>query len=172
MKKIFAILLIACLIWTIGITALASEHIGQVGSKEIEVTANYASTNSTPVVYSVDIDWSNMNFTYTRRNINIWNAGNHSYSLVSDGGWDNTSANITVTNHSNVAVRVKMVYKAQGNTGIKAALTNGTAELAAGEEGNYNGADSVTATLTVSGTPNGAIASEAVKIGTIKVTIN
>ena len=91
---------------------------------------------------------------------------------ASDGFWDNPSSNITVTNHSNVAVRVKMMYTALGNTGVKGVLTNATAELAAGEVGNYGGADSVTATLTVSGTPNSTVASDGVKVGTIKVTIN
>lgn len=172
MRKFFAIFLVVCLSWDVGITVLASEHMAQVGSKEIEVTAKSTSTVSTPIVYSVDIDWGNMNFTYTRHNTNKWNAGNHSYSLVSDGAWDNPTANITVTNHSNVAVQVKMMYTAQGNTGVKGTLTNATAELAAGEVGNYSSADSVTATLTVSGTPNSTVASDGVKVGTIKVTIN
>lgn len=172
MRKFFAIFLVGCLIWGIGVTALATEHMAQAGSKEIEVTAKSVSSISTPIVYSVDIDWGNMNFTYTQQNTNKWNAGNHSYSLTSDGFWDNPSSNITVTNHSNVAVRVKMMYTALGNTGVKGVLTNATAELAAGEVGNYGGADSVTATLTVSGTPNSTVASDGVKVGTIKVTIN
>lgn len=172
MRKIVALVLVVCLIWTIGITAVATEHIGQTGSKEIAVTAQYASTSSTPTVYSVDISWSSMNFTYTQHNTNKWNAGNHSYSLESKGSWDHSTANITVTNHSNVAVRVKMAYSALGNTGVKAVLTNATGELAAGKEGDYNGADSVTATLTVSGTPTTAVSTEAVKVGTVKVTIS
>ena len=172
MRKLFAIFLVVCLICGIGITAVATEHMAQVGSKEIEVTAKSASSISTPIVYSVDIDWGNMNFTYTWHNTNKWNAGNHFYSLVSDGAWDHPTANITVTNHSNVAVNVKMMYTALGNTGVKGVLTNASAELAAGEVGKYDGADSVTATLTVSGTPNSTVDSESVKVGTIKVTIN
>lgn len=172
MKKLPAILLTVCLIWSIPIRAVATEHLGHTGSKEIEVTAKYASTTATPIVYSVDIDWSNMTFTYTQRNINKWNAANHSYSTASDGAWDNDTATITVTNHSNVAVDVKMKYTALGNTGVKGVLTNATAALAAGETGNYHGADSFTAKLTISGKPGSTVTSEGVKIGTIKVTIS
>ena len=75
MRKFFAIFLVVCLIWGIGVTALATEHMAQAGSKEIEVTAKSVSTISTPIVYSVDIDWGNMNFTYTQQNTNKWNAG-------------------------------------------------------------------------------------------------
>ena len=39
MRKFFAIFLVVCLIWGIGVTALATEHMAQAGSKEIEVTA-------------------------------------------------------------------------------------------------------------------------------------
>ena len=82
------------------------------------------------------------------------------------------TATVTVTNHSNVSVNVDLTYTAVAGTGVTGRLTNASDTLNAGEEGNYNGADSVTATLTISGTPTSTITSEGVKIGTIKVTIN
>ena len=154
------------------VTALAAENIGQNGSKEIEVTAKYSSTTSTPDVYSVDIEWSSMTFTYTQTSTKKWNADDHSYDTVSEGAWDKTSATITVTNHSNVSVNVDMKYTAVENTGVKGALTNTSAVLNAGEEGNYNGADSVSAKLTISGKPNSTVTDDGVKVGTIKVTIS
>ena len=51
-------------------------------------------------------------------------------------------------------------------------LTGGNAVLSAGEEGNYAGADSLTATLTIGGKPSEAVTTDGVKIGTIKVTIS
>ena len=172
MRKLFAMFLAACLVGAIGITAFAAERIGQAGTKEIEVTAKYASATSTPAVYSVDLDWSSMIFTYTQHNIQSWNAGDHSYRLTSKGEWDNDTATITVTNHSNVAVKVKMTYAAVGGLGVKGKLTNASATLAAGEVGDYSQADSVTATLTISGTPSTEITADGTKIGTIKVSIS
>jgi len=112
-----------------------------------------------------------MTFIYTQHNTNKWNAANHSYSTASHGAWDRNTATITVTNHSNVGVDVKMKYTAVGSTGVKGVLTNASGALAAGETGNYEGADSVTATLTISGTPGSVVTTEGVKVGTIKVTI-
>ena len=175
MKRLFAFMLALSLIMSLGITAFAAEDpetVGQNGSKEIDVTAKYASSTDTPNVYSVDIKWSSMTFTYTQKDTKNWNAADHSYETVSEGTWDKTSATVTVTNHSNVSVNVDVNYTAVENTGVSGTLTNASAVLDAGEEGNYNGADSVTATLTISGKPNNTITSEGVKVGTIKVTIS
>lgn len=175
MKKLFVFILALSMVMSMGMTAFASEApetVGQNGSKEIDVTAKYTASTDTPNVYSVDIEWSSMTFTYTQKDTKNWNAADHSYDTVSEGEWDKTSATIKVTNHSNVSVNVDVKYTAVENTGVTGALTNATAVLAAGEEGNYNGADSVTTTLTVSGTPNTTVSSEGVKVGTVKVTIS
>lgn len=172
MRKFLALFLVVWIGMSIGISAHAAENISQIGSKEIDVTAKYISSTVTPNVYSVDIEWSSMTFTYTENCTKSWNAADHSYSTVSEGKWDKTSATITVTNHSNISVNVDMKYTAKENTGVKGILTNNTAVLDAGQEGNYSGADAITAMLNISGTPSYSIASEGVKIGTIKVTIN
>lgn len=172
MRKFMMFLFAIGLLMGTSIPAFAAENIGRNESREIDVTAKYDSSTSTPNVYSVDIDWSSMTFTYTQSETKKWNASDHSYSTVSEGGWDKTSATVTVTNHSNVSVNVDLTYTAVAGTGVTGRLTNASDTLNAGEEGNYNGADSVTATLTISGTPTSTITSEGVKIGTIKVTIN
>ena len=171
MRKLLSVMLSVVLISCMSVTALASENIGQNGSKEIEVTAKYSSTISTPDVYSVDIEWNSMSFTYTQTSTKKWNADDHSYNTVSEGAWDKTSATITVTNHSNVSVNVDMKYTAVENTGVKGTLTNTSTVLKAGAEGNYNGADSVSAKLTISGKPNTTVTDDGIKVGTIKVTI-
>lgn len=173
MKKLLSILLVLMLLLSLSITVFAAnpETVGKDGSKEIDVTAKYQTSISTPEVYSVDIVWSNMTFTYTQSSTKIWNAENHAYSTSSEGAWDKTTATVTVTNHSNVSVDISVAYTPANDTGITGTLTNGTTTLDAGAEGDYAGADSHTATLTISGTPNNAITSDGVKIGTIKVTI-
>lgn len=175
MKKLLAIVCALTLVMSMSATVFAaeeSETVGQNGSKEIEVNAKYSSSTSTPNVYSVDIAWSSMTFTYTQKDTKNWNAADHSYDTDSEGTWDKTSATITVTNHSNVSVNVDVEYTAVENTGITGTLTNGTAVLNAGAEGSYDSADSVTTTLTISGTPSTTVTAEGVKVGTIKVTIS
>ena len=173
MRKLFSILLVIGMLFAMSITtfAAAPETVGKGGSKEIDVTAKYELSTTTPEVYSVDISWSSMTFTYTETGTKNWNAANHSYDTSTQGAWDKTSATITVTNHSNVSVNLVMAYTPANDTGIIGTLANSTATLDAGAEGNYAGADSHTATLTISGAPNSTVSSDGVKIGTIKVTI-
>lgn len=173
MKKMISAILVVTALCCMSMTVFAADTatVGQNGSKEIEVTAKYASSSVTPNVYSVDIEWSSMNFTYTEQETATWNANDHSYSVSTDAGWDKTTATVKVTNHSNVDVNVDVTYTAVGSTGITGTITNGSAALDAGVVGNYAGADSQTATLTISGTPNDAVTADGVKIGTIKVTI-
>ena len=175
MKKVLAIILALTLVMSMSATVFAadeSDTVGQNGSKEIEVSAKYASSTNTPNVYSVDIEWSSMTFTYTQKDTKTWNAADHSYETASEGEWDKTTATITVTNHSNVSVDVDVTYTAVENTGVSGTLTNASAVLDAGEEGKYDNAASVTTTLTISGTPNSTVTSDGVKVGTIKVTIS
>lgn len=170
MKKIFSVLLIAGLILSLSVTAFAAT-LGQNGSQEIDVTAKYDTSTSTPTVYSVDIVWSSMIFTYTQESTKNWNATDHTYDTVTQGAWDKDSATVTVTNHSNAAVNVAVAYAPVADTGITGTLTNGSGRLTAGEEGNYDGADSLTATLTISGTPTGTVTADGVTVGTLNVTI-
>ena len=78
---------------------------------------------------------------------------------------------ITVTNHSNVEVEVNVAYTPIENTGVVGTLTDASAVLNAGVEGDYEGASSATATLTISGTPKNSVTAEGIKVGTLKVTL-
>lgn len=173
MRRLLSALLVPALLFSLSFSAFATapETVGKDSNKEIDVTAKYQSSTSTPEVYSVDISWSSMIFTYTESSTKNWNASNHSYETESQGAWDKTTATVTVTNHSNVSVNVSTNYTSTGATGITGVLNNGTAALDAGIEGDYAGADTHTATLTISGTPSSAITADGVKIGTVKVTI-
>lgn len=175
MKKILSCILAFLLVMNMSVCAYATETagtVGQNGSKEIDVTAKYSSSTDTPSVYSVDIEWSSMIFTYTQKETKTWNAANHSYTTAKEGAWDKDTATITVTNHSNVSVNANVVYTEVTGMGISGTLANNSAELDAGVEGDYDAADSFTATLSIEGTPNNSVTSEGVTIGTIKVTIS
>ena len=151
----------------LGINAFASE----IGGKEIEVKAKYSIVSTTPASYSVDLRWTDMTFTYTREDTHIWDPLTHTYKTGSKSGWDRTRGSITVTNHSNVAVQVKMEYLPEPDTGVKGVLKNASARLKAGVLGDYGGADSMTATLTVSGTPEKTVTAEGTNIGKLRITI-
>lgn len=143
----------------------------QIGSKEIDVKAKYTVVSTTPASYSVDLRWTDMTFTYTREDTHIWDPLTHTYKTGSKSGWDRTRGSITVTNHSNVDVLVAVEYLPEADTGIKGVLKNASARLKAGVINDYAGADSMTAVLTVSGTPEKIIREEETCVGKLRITI-
>ena len=167
MKRLLWNLILLLLPSILSVNAFASE----IGSKEIDVKAKYSVVSTTPASYSVDLRWTDMTFTYTREDTHIWDPLTHTYKVGSKSGWDKARGSITVTNHSNVDVQVKMEYLPEPDTGIKGILKNASAKLKAGVLGDYEGADSVTATLTVSGTPEKTETTAATKIGKLRITI-
>ena len=144
----------------------------EVGSREIDVNARYQKEIRAAATYSVDLMWSDMTFTYTSRETLTWNAEDHSYNSRGSGGkWDKTKGTVTVVNHSNVPVQVTVTYIPLEGTGITGTLRNGSRKLKAGREGDYEGADRMTATLTISGKPTEMITEEKTRIGSLKITI-
>ena len=167
MRRILTILAMLMLACCLALAVSAAEG----NSQRIQVTAKCETESYAPASYSVDISWTDMNFTYTRSQTHTWNPKNHSYKTATRNKWTDKEASITVTNHSNVDVRVKITFEPVEGTGITGVLKNASKKLKAGETGNYGGADSMTATLTVRGTPSELIGSEDTKIGEIVVTI-
>lgn len=170
MKKLQRVWLVLMCLLIAGLS-IPGVYATEGKSRDIDVNAKYKTVSNAPASYSVDLLWSDMTFTYTREDTLTWNAKDHSYQARSSGGWDKTRATITVTNHSNVDVRVTITYTPVENTGITGVLRNATGKLDAGKVGDYDGADSMTATLVISGTPTNVIKETETKIGSLKVTI-
>lgn len=166
MKKIFFAFISLTVVLTLSISSFASSITSQDESQTIDVKAK-AVLSETPTTYSVDIEWDNMTFTYTRAQ--EWNPSTHTYE--ENGKWENTDADITVTNHSNASVSVNVTYNAAENTGIIGTIENGSATLAAGEVNGYSNADKLVSTLKISGTPSADVTEEGITVGTITVTI-
>ena len=150
---------------------IQSEQSGDgTGSYSAEVKGTYQPGGSGAVVYSVDIAWTDMNFTYTGAGEGTWNPETHQYSGSSEGAWTASDDSITVTNHSNAAVKATAKFEADsgyesttmtfGNNGATVATAVGT-EVASAPS----------ATITVA--PGGTLAESANggKIGTITVNI-
>ena len=167
MKRLLWRMVLLFLPGLLGINAFAS----QIGSREIDVKAKYTVVSTTPASYSVDLQWTDMTFTYTREDTHIWNPLTHTYKTGSRSGWDKTRGSITVTNHSNVDVKVTVAYLPEPDTGVKGILKNASAKLKAGIVGDYKGADSMTATLTVSGRPEETVTAAGTKVGKLRITI-
>src|SRR5699024_6395973 len=67
---------------------IQSEQSGDgTGSYSAEVKGTYHPGGSGAVVYSVDIAWTDMNFTYTGAGEGTWNPETHQYSGSSEGAW-------------------------------------------------------------------------------------
>ena len=168
MKKITTLLVAAALTCAMGTTAFAEDGVG-TGNYNADVKGTYQAGGSGAVVYSVDIAWEDMSFTYTAAGQGTWDPENHSYTGGSEASWS-SSKNITVTNHSNAAVTATAKFEADsgyesttmtfGNNGATVATAVGT-EVASAPS----------ATITV--TPGGTLAESANggKIGTITVSI-
>ena len=171
MKKITTLLAAAALTCTMGTTAFAADQDGvNTGSYSADVKGTYQA-GSSGAVYSVDIAWTDMSFTYTGAGEGTWDPETHQYSGgSSEGAWTASNDSITVTNHSNAAVKATASYQAEtgyesttmtfGNNGATVATAVGT-EVASAPS----------ATITV--TPGGTLAESANggKIGTITVSI-
>jgi len=166
MKKTLSIILALALVLSLSIPGIAAEK-----TDSRDVTAKYEKTETEDPIYSVDIGWVDLSFTYSETTTKTWNPNTHTYDTDVSGSWDKTEAAITVANHSNVAVDVAMSVTPVEGTGVNVTLTGGSGTLAAGEEGDVAGAASVTGTLKISGTPNDTVTAEGIKVAGITVTI-
>lgn len=177
MKKILATVLALAMIACMGIPAFAANFTAMGATQTIDVGAVYAkaeATTDTTPVYSVDIVWDAISFTFTEAaNIKTWNPDTLQYEVTTtntNGVWSGADADIDITNKSNAAVVVTPSWAmAEGgaNVVISDAVTLGTA-VGAGAEG-ANAA--TTDTITVSKPTSGTIAQGVTKLGTLTLTL-
>lgn len=170
MKKFLALLMALTVVLSMSTTAFAASTPSEE-DESIDVTAKYSNTATTPDVYSLDIRWDDMTFTYSESGSKVWDPATHTYTDETTASWDKTTAKITVTNHSNVDVEVTFGYAAEAATGITGTLDKTSETLAAGVENDVANAASVTATLTIAGKPSSTVTETGVKIGTVTVSI-
>ena len=150
---------------------IQSEQSGDgTGSYSAEVKGTYNAGISGGVVYSVDIAWTDMSFTYTGAGEGTWNPETHQYSGSSEGAWTASNDSITVTNHSNAPVTATASYAADPDYG-STTMTFGNNEATVATAVGTEVASAPSATITV--TPGGTLAESANggKIGTITVSI-
>lgn len=185
MKKLTTIVLALVMAMSLCTTAFATvnpnkgtittvDDSQQQNQQQIDVTGSYNGT--TVDTYSVDVNWGAMVFTYNANEQTKWDPESHTYVLNSVGGtkaaWTADGNDVTVTNHSNKAVKVEFAFEKENsvNGTYTGTFDRNEATLAAGVENKYAEADKVTATLTLDGTL--AAGTTVTKLGTITVRIS
>lgn len=178
MKKLLIVCMSVVLMLSLSVTvwAAASSSYGVgLGSNEIPVTAKYVAASEADAVYSVDISWGSMEFTYTAGKA-VWNPATHTYDTsTSTAVWacENDANKITVINHSNAEVSCDLTYNKEIDsvTGVFDRNLYYFPSAAAYENIANAEALKFNAYLTLSGTLN-STTTTATQVGTIIVTIS
>lgn len=178
MKKKTALVLTLAMVFSLAPLSAYADTIDRVGgTASHDVTATYvdgSSGGAGGTVYSVDIAWGDMAFTYTAA-AGTWDPANHTYTGAEGGVWkvDKEGGNtITVTNHSNTDVTAAFNYApAEGFTGISGSFDNALLNLPTAVGTAVEAAPKGTASLSLDGALDSA-ATTSTKIGTITVTLN
>ena len=168
MKKIVSLLLATILVLSCGVDTYA---IGTGESSSTDVKATYNSGSDEGKIYSVDITWQGMSFTYTDADTK-WDPQTHTYVPTSEAYWSEGA--IKVTNHSNADITATTSYTAEsGYEDISMIFSSESTNIGTADNGiDGNAGSAVSETITAQ--PEGSL-SEGVtdmKIGTITVTIS
>lgn len=178
MKKKTALVLTLAMVFSLAPLSAYADTIGTAGgTASHDVTATYRADSSGGAggtVYSVDITWGDMAFTYTAE-AGIWDPATHTTTSSADGVWtvNNDGGNtIKVTNHSNTGVTAAFSYAAASGFGdISGTFDNASLNLASAVGTAVDEAPNGTAALSLSGAL-GSTTADNTKIGTITVTLN
>lgn len=173
MKKTISILLTLVLMLSLSVTAFAANATTAPTTDRADINATYVAGAAGGVVFSVDIEWSAMNFTYQAAGQPVWDPETHSYSEAIPEKWEG-SGTVTITNHSNTALDVTPSYAMDSgyeatelNFTVDGEAVNGAVIVESAADTN----EAVEKVITV--TPKGKLASDANgKIGTVTVTVD
>lgn len=109
--RLLTILIIVSLlsVFSMSVTVSSSAVTSADGPQSADVSVRYIS-GKVKTVYSVNIEWTDMTFTYYAGEGMIWDSEKHEYSPMEQGWSNGGKATITVTNESNCAVDVNVDY--------------------------------------------------------------
>lgn len=117
MKKIsvtFALVLSLVLLLSVSALAAPETFPSMPTDKKIDVRASYQDSETEPdTVYSLDITWGSMAFTYQENGKPVWDPVEHEYTYPnSSGSWScpNGGDLISITNHSNTEVQCDLTF--------------------------------------------------------------
>lgn len=177
-KKLTAVAMTGMMVLGMGTSVCAAEPITITkngGTASQEVKAKYTANQVAETVYSVDIAWGNMEYTYTIESEGRWNPKTHEFDEKSGTGrWtcSDGADKVKVTNHSNAAVNAEFDYEAEGEyKGITGSFVDSTVNLETAEGTTVDQAPNKTVQLTLTGALDKNVKTHT-KIGTATVTLN
>lgn len=187
MSSAMALAMVACM----GTTAFAAESpetyddLTQNKESGHIVTVQAESVTELGTVYSVEVAWTNLAFTWEETTPASWNAKQHE-TVEAVGTWSNSGeGSVSVTNNSNADVYAKIAYKADASYQTNVADNGITVETTAVEEATLlhkgvaenveaqtsgENQNKIEATVTVTGSPKATI-TDAVNAGTFTAVV-
>lgn len=175
MKKALSLVVALVLMTAMCIPAFAAGDSQTVdasnpASINVNATLDYSPDHGGDVI-SVEVQWTDMTFTYTQKQDKIWNTEKHDYDFVdkdAGSGWNKTGATITVTNHSNVKIKADLAYTPEANSPVTGAFDQSTLTLNSAEGTTVANAPAASSNFEIGGKPTTVGTN---KIGTITVSI-
>lgn len=173
MKRILSVFIATLLLTCLVTTAYAAEVDHNGGSTSTDVKATYSSGGTASIVYSVDVAWGSMEFTYNDANPGVWNPSTHVYDGVAPASWTfAANANkITLINHSNTDISTALSYTPGGSySGVTGLFSKSTINLATAVGVLPANAPTDSSLLTLSGALSSSVAAPTT-IGSVTVTL-
>ena len=175
MKKIIALALAITMLVAMSAPAYAAKSIDSHGdSASIPVGVIFQAKGVAFKTFSVDIEWEDMTFTYTKAADGEWDPATHSYTGGSEGSWSTDTSTITITNHSDINVNATLEFESEVDGVIGTFTeTSGTEgdnilELDTAVGSTYDNAPAASCEFGISGA---AIRKDMDTLGTITVSI-
>ena len=170
MKKLLALLLVAILALSLSLFAFADTITSldvpatETGNVNVTVTDSRRPEAITPT-YNVVVTWGDLNFTYDITG--DWDPENHKY----EGSWNKTSADITVTNHSDAEIKVDASLSGDvTKNSVTASLSNDSFTLDSAVGTTYGDAPNQNITVNIDGNPD--TTNTTFELATVTVTIS
>ena len=168
MKKIIAATLALTLSMSMGNFVYATDN----NSADIKATYQ-AGKENTATVYSVDVEWGSLEYTYSSGVTRSWDPTTLKYKETSGtSSWtcQDGADQITVTNNSNADITASLAY-AKTDSNITGTFSNSKIGLKSAEGTNVGESPSGTTTLSLKGALSDTTA-EKQEIGNVTVTIS
>ena len=155
MKKLATILLAIAFVATLTVASFAAE-VPAASSQDLGVS--YEALTAAGTVYSVDVVWSENDFTfeYDAGEQGTWNPQTHAYDNAVAGQWTDDTVSVTVTNHSNAAVKATLALSDVDND-FTFTYEDEAQTLAAGVENKPEEAAKFVFDVVIDGTPTEAV---------------
>lgn len=116
-KKVLTFFITVFMLFGLSTTAFATSVDNVNPTNTSDVKATYVKGSISDTVYSVDVVWGNMEFTYTSPAEGTWKPSTHTYDGAETKGiWscDDKANEIKIVNHSNTVVKASVTYN-KGN---------------------------------------------------------